>query len=51
MQNIQDVHNSKKLVKPKDRLILEAELQRFTKNPDDMENNDFDNDSFLIWFG
>jgi hypothetical protein len=45
MQNIQDVHNSKKMVKPKDRLVLETELQRFTKNPDDMENNDFDNDS------
>jgi len=45
MQKIQDVHNSKKLVKPKDRLILETELQRFTKNLDDMGNNDFDNES------
>jgi len=44
MQNIQDVHNSKKLIRPKDQLILDTELQRLTKNLSDTDK-DFDDDS------
>jgi hypothetical protein len=41
MQNIQDIHNSKKLVRPKDQLILDTELQRLTTN---LGHGDKDND-------
>jgi len=44
MQNIQDIHNSKKMTKPKDNLVVETELQRFTKNFANTEE-DSDNDS------
>jgi len=44
MQNIQDIHNSKKMTKPKDKLVVETELQRFTKSVANTED-DSDNDS------
>ena len=42
MQNIQNIHNSKKIVKPKDFLLLNTDLQWHhtnTENIDDDEDN------------